>query len=100
MGTQLKVIDPKTDKRWDEFVFRYPGGSIYHHSAWGHVFELTYGYTPFYVALERVETGQWEGILPFMLVKSRLTGKRLVSLPMTAYPPAGREINIFPLRLG
>ena len=85
MSTKLKVINPEIDKRWDEFVIRHPQGSIYHHSAWGNILRLTYKYIPFYVALERSETGEFEGIVPFMLVKSRLTGKRLISLPFAAY---------------
>ena len=47
----------------------------------------TYGYTPFYIALENSATGRFEGILPLMLIKSRITGKRLVSLPFTSYCP-------------
>jgi hypothetical protein len=37
------------------------------------------------VAFERRETSQFEGIVPFLLIKSRITGKRLVSLPLTSY---------------
>jgi len=85
MSIQPKVINPEVDKRWDEYVLRHPSGSIYHHSAWGKVLQLTYDHTPFYVALERTETGQFEGIVPLLLIKSWLTGKRLVSLPFTSY---------------
>ena len=85
MSIQLKVIDPGTDQRWDEFVWHHPLGSICHHSAWGKVIESTYGYRPFYVALEDSGTDRLEGIIPFFLVNSRWTGKRLISLPFTSY---------------
>lgn len=85
MSLQLKVIDSENDRRWDEFVLRHPLGMIYHHSSWGKVLKATFGYEPFYVALERSESGEFEGILPFLLIKSKLTGKRLVSLPFTSY---------------
>jgi hypothetical protein len=85
MSFQLKIINPEKDIRWDKFVFNHPNGSIYHHSAWLKVLESTFGYSPFYVALERTDTGQLEGILPFQFINSKLTGKRLVSLPFTSY---------------
>jgi hypothetical protein len=85
MTMTLKIINPEDDQRWDEFVAAYPQGMIYHHSAWGKVLQSTFDYTPFYVALEGPADGRIEGILPFMLVKSRVTGNRLVSLPFTTY---------------
>ena len=85
MNIQLKFIDPEADPRWDDFVQQHPEGSIYHHSAWKKVLEETYGFDPFYVALENKTEGTFEGIVPFMLVNSWLTGKRLVSLPFTSY---------------
>lgn len=85
MSINFKVINPENDKRWDEFVDMHPHGSIYHHSAWRQVLLSTYAYDPLYVALEHAASGRFEGILPFMLVKSRITGNRLVSLPFTSY---------------
>jgi Acetyltransferase (GNAT) domain len=87
MTVNLKIINPENDPRWDEFVDMHPHGSIYHHSAWRQVLLSTYGYTPFYIALENSDTGRFEGILPFLLIKSRITGNRLVSLPFTSYCP-------------
>ena len=87
MDNQLKIIDAKTDKRWDEFVLKHPDGIIYHHSLWGKVISETYGYEPFYIAFENKGTRQFEGIVPLMLVKSRLTGQRMISLPLTSYCP-------------
>jgi hypothetical protein len=77
---ELKVINPNRDKRWDEFVIDHPKGSIYHHSAWGNVLKSTYKCEDFYIALQNTITDELEGIVPFMLVESLITGKRLVSL--------------------
>lgn len=85
MAGNLKVIDPKTDPRWDEFVRLHPLGTIYHHSAWREVLLATYDFVPFYVAIESGDRERFEGVLPFMLVKSRLTGNRLVSLPFSCH---------------
>ncbi|MRR55339.1 MAG: GNAT family N-acetyltransferase [Deltaproteobacteria bacterium] len=81
----LKIIISEDDKRWDQFVENHPKGSIYHHSAWKSVLQSTFGFIPFYVAEVNPCNGRFEGILPCMRVKSRLTGTRLVSLPFTSY---------------
>lgn len=85
MKSELKIIDPKSDKRWDKFVYKHPKASIYHHSSWGEVIEQTYNYNPFYLAFENVESGNFESIVPFFRIDSKLTGKRLISLPFTSY---------------
>ena len=85
MSLKVSLIDPQTDQRWDRFVERHPGGSIYHHSAWSRAISDTYGFQPFHVVLDEPRSGEIEGILPLMYVQSRLTGNRLVSLPLTAY---------------
>ena len=87
MNYKLKIINPETDKRWDEFVFNHQNGIIYHHSLWGKVISETYGYEPFYLTFENEKTHQFEGAIPLMLVNSHLTGKRMVSLPLTSYCP-------------
>ena len=85
MNYQLKIINPEIDKRWDEFVFNHPNGSIYNHSLWEKVICKTYGYEPFYIAFENNKTDKFDGIIPLMFVNSKLTGKRVVSLPLTSY---------------
>lgn len=85
MSLQIKVIDPKSDKRWDEFVMGHPQGTIYHLSGWIDILKSTYNYHFFNIALERSGTGKLEGIFPLMIVDSWITGKRLVSLPFTTY---------------
>jgi len=79
---QTKVIDPSKDKRWDEFVADHPQGTVFHLSNWARVLQKTYGYIPCYFILEdsnkKIKAG-W----PFFLVRSWLTGTRLVCLPFT-----------------
>lgn len=85
MSLQLKVMDPNADKRWDDFVVKHPQGTIYHLSDWMDLLKTTYNYNFFNIALERSETGELAGVFPLIIVKSRLTGNRLVSLPFTTY---------------
>jgi CelD/BcsL family acetyltransferase involved in cellulose biosynthesis len=79
------LVDPETDARWNDYVQRHPAGLIYHHSAWGQVLASTFGYQPHYIAAQNGTAGQFEGVLPLMLTRSRLTGQRLISLPFTSH---------------
>jgi len=90
---QVKIIDPSKDKRWDDFVLEHKFGSIYHHSSWGQVIERTYGHiTPLYFVLEDSK-GSIKAAIPFFLIKSWLTGTRLVSLPFTPFCDALAETS-------
>jgi len=85
MGAGVVRVDPQTDPRWDEFVARHPKAAVWHGSEWLRVTERTYGYHPAHLAYE--SDGRFQGILPLVVVRSRLTGTRLVSLPFSG--PAG-----------
>jgi len=79
---QAKIIDPSEDKRWDEFVADHPQGTVFHLSNWARVLQKTYGYIPCYFILESSDKKIKAGC-PFFLVRSWLTGNRLVCLPFT-----------------
>jgi len=81
---KISIIDPTTDSRWEKFVNSQKHSTIFHTSAWARVVKDTYGYLPQYYALEN-EADQFKVAIPFYLVKSRLTGKRLVCLPFSDY---------------
>ncbi len=78
----VRRYSPEEMSRWDEFVAQVPGGTIYHSSAWSSILTSSYGFQPIMLTLES-ENGDIRGILPLHLVASRLTGRRLVSLPCT-----------------
>ncbi|MFX0202194.1 MAG: hypothetical protein ACFFCW_39285, partial [Candidatus Hodarchaeota archaeon] len=81
---QLKIIDPRKDSRWDQFVYDHRYGSIYHHSAWMEVIKATYQYIPKYYILENAR-GEIQSAIPFFLIRSRFTGTRFVSLPFSPF---------------
>ncbi len=85
MSASVVVIDPLSDVRWDEFVSRHPKAGVFHTSAWLDVIQRAFGYLPAHLAYE--VDGVLKGVLPLMLIRSALTGKRLVSLPYSG--PAG-----------
>jgi len=80
-----RIIDPSLDSRWDAFVEGHPLGCIFHHSAWKQVLVQTFGQLrPLYCIAEDDQKAI-RGALPCALVSSRITGKRLVSLPFSLY---------------
>jgi CelD/BcsL family acetyltransferase involved in cellulose biosynthesis len=94
MNMRIDVIDPTADGRWEEFVARERRSTIFHTSAWARVIKETYGYLPRYHVAED-ETGRIIAAIPFYLIKSRLTGRRLVCLPFSDYCwPLGEDAAI------
>ncbi len=84
MNSQLKIIDPNSDNRWDNFVYSTEQATIYHTSLWKSVIEKTYAYEPCYFINEE-NSNLISGAFPFFFVKSLITGKRFVSLPFSDY---------------
>ncbi|MDD5702467.1 MAG: peptidoglycan bridge formation glycyltransferase FemA/FemB family protein [Dehalococcoidales bacterium] len=83
----LKIIDPITDQRWDNFITSHCDGNIFHHSAWTRVLVDKYGETYKYYATEN-ENGEITGALPFFHINNPLVGNQLVCLPSSdSCPP-------------
>jgi CelD/BcsL family acetyltransferase involved in cellulose biosynthesis len=80
-GAVVREIDPLVDTRWDELVALHPKASIFHTRAWLEALHRTYGYRPVVYATTRGT--QLEEAVVFCRVESRLTGRRLVSLPFS-----------------
>ncbi len=89
-ANSLLKLDP-SDERWMAFVASFPQANIFHHPAWVSLLSACYGYQPFIVAYFD-ETGEICAGLPFLDVRSFLTGRRCVALPFTDYcPPLYRD---------
>jgi CelD/BcsL family acetyltransferase involved in cellulose biosynthesis len=80
------AVDPLGDPRWKDLVDRAPGGSIFHHPSWLRLLHATYRYEMDTCCLVRRDGALAAG-LPFALVSSRLTGRRLVALPFSDLCP-------------
>jgi Acetyltransferase (GNAT) domain len=74
-------IDPLTDQRWAEFLTRHPQASIFHSPEWLRALERTYGYRP--IVFTTCKEGKLSDGVVFCLIRSWLTGNRLVSLPFS-----------------
>lgn len=76
----LHIIDPVTDRRWDDLVATHPNASVFHHSGWLRALGATYGYKA--VVVTNAAPGEpLREAVPFCIVDSWITGTRLVSLP-------------------
>jgi hypothetical protein len=78
----IYTLEPIHDPRWGEFLDSQPEASVFHRPAWLQALKDTYGYES--VALTTTVQGRAlkNGIV-FCLVKSWLTGARMVSLPFS-----------------
>lgn len=76
------VLDPCTDKTWDEAVAAHPQASPFHTSAWAKVLSETYGHRAFYLRFTD-NNGGTAALLPLLEVNSAITGRRGVCLPFS-----------------
>ena len=77
---KIHILNPLSDRRWDELVARHPKASVFHQRGWLESLARTYGYEPFVLtsapAGEPLDNG-----LVLCRVSSWITGTRLVSVP-------------------
>lgn len=78
----MKILQNVDEKAWDDFVVRNEGASFFHLSVWKRIIEQSFGFQPHYICAKDQE-GRICGVLPLFFINSRLTGKRLVSLPFS-----------------
>jgi len=76
------AIDPLRDSRWPELIARHPNASVFHTRGWLRALQVTYGYEPVAFTTS-APTENLTNALLFCVVRSWLTGSRLVSLPFS-----------------
>ena len=82
LGIGVYTVDPLRDDRWPKLIARHPNASVFHTSGWLRALQTTYGYEP--VAFTTSTSSQeLQNALLFCVVRSWLTGDRLVSLPFS-----------------
>ncbi|MDY6865407.1 MAG: FemAB family XrtA/PEP-CTERM system-associated protein [Halobacteriota archaeon] len=70
-------------ERWEEFINNSNNSTFYHQIGWKDVVEKTYKHDPYYLIAE--EDGEIKGVLPLFLIKNKIFGKKLVSVPFGPY---------------
>lgn len=74
-------FDPIIDSRWPSFLEQHSDASVFHTKEWLRTLQQTYGYKP--VAYSTSDGNELTNAVVFCQIESRLTGKRLVSLPFS-----------------
>jgi CelD/BcsL family acetyltransferase involved in cellulose biosynthesis len=75
-------LNPLQDPRWQRLVDRHPRGSVFHTTRWLEVLRRTYRYEPVVYTTTPPGRELQNGIV-FCLIRSWLSGGRLVSLPFS-----------------
>jgi hypothetical protein len=83
-SASFHAIDPLRDPRWSAFVAKHPRASIFHTVAWLDALRRTYGYEPIVYTTSPTGADLQNGVV-FCRTESRITGRRLVSLPFSDY---------------
>ncbi len=85
LHTAVSLIDeqPTSLKQWSAFVSQEASAGFYHQLDWRDIIEREFGHKTFYLIARR--RGVAVGILPLVLIRSRLFGNILCSLPFLSY---------------
>ncbi len=78
---RIQVLNPLEQTGWDDYIISHPDHCFFHTAAWAEVLHNAYGFTPRYISVQGGTGGP--ALVPIMEIRSRLTGKRGVSLPFT-----------------
>lgn len=84
MDLKCRLLNKEDFENWDKFLDSVTPNafySLYNSFDWSKVLIRSYGYDPYYLVVKRGNT--MVGCFPLMLVKSKLFGNRLISIPFT-----------------
>lgn len=76
---QVVTLTHELCARWDRYVGDHPDSTLFHTVGWRDAVNDAFPHEPIY--LTAVRGDQVAGVLPMFLVKSRLAGRMLVSVP-------------------
>ena len=95
---KVEIVSEEEEQAWDRMVEEHPFGTVFQTSFFKKVIAETFPQTkPYYLALVD-QKGDMRGGIPIFLVRSWLTGTRLVSLPFVYYSdPLVRSTEEFAL---
>jgi FemAB-related protein (PEP-CTERM system-associated) len=79
----VRQFQKEDTERWDSFVFKHPGGTFFHQTAWKRVIEKTFDHKGTYAFVER--DGQIVAIAPLFGISNWMVGNCLISSPLAAY---------------
>jgi len=77
-------INPSDDVRWTECVQASRAATMFHTASWLKVIHKTYGWDSRVLAIVD-NSGVVKGCVPYFMIKSAITGRRIVSVPFSDY---------------
>jgi len=77
------IEEARSAAEWDAFVESHPGGTVDHLYAWRTIFENVLGHQTAYLIAR--QDGRVAGVLPLVLVRSRLFGRSAIAVPFLNY---------------
>lgn len=80
MTFDVRLMESRDAREWDEYVHQHPHANLYHMWGWKEVIEKSYGHKGYYLVAIR-KHGLVGGVLPLFHFKSPFFGNSLVSLP-------------------
>ncbi len=78
----VREVDPIRDPEWNELVENHPRAGVFHTPGWLEALRRTYGYESFALTTCSPGVSLTNGLV-LCRIDSRLTGRRLVSLPFS-----------------
>lgn len=82
-GIEVRELQRGEEHDWDRFVNASPSATFFHLTGWKNVVENVLGHRSYYL-MARSERGV-SGVFPISLVRNRLFGDCLISLPLAVY---------------
>jgi serine/alanine adding enzyme len=83
VNTEIVLCGERERKEWDGFIEQTSAATVCHHYLWQTIIQSAYGHRPFYLLAR--DGGRVQGVLPLVLVRSRLFGSSLTSMPFLDY---------------
>jgi len=80
---EIRTLQKKDEKEWNEFVLNSNEASFCHLLGWRNVIKKSYGHRDLYLIAK--EGKEIKGILPAFTIKHFFFGKRIISLPFCSY---------------
>ena len=69
--------------RWNAYVDAHEHGSPYHRSTWGDSLQHSFGHE--FVRIAALRQDRVVGVLPLTIIRSLITGTRIISTPFAGY---------------
>ena len=81
---EVYELKKEYEEEWDKFVRNSRDATFFHQVGWKRVITKTYNHKPIYLMVLDKDN-EIKGILPMFLMKSKIFGNRLISVPFAPY---------------